>query len=126
MPNVKYKTSTNDVSVASNGTSAVTLYTFGTGLVNPDGSAGYGGIVEAVNFVNRDTVQHGYRLHLIPDGDALGDDTIIDQGILAAGEAYRYLGPERSKDSGVLQLVLTEAHTTNPVYAKPSLTEITA
>lgn len=122
--NVRYKQSTGALGIASNGTTAVTVLTFGTSLKGPDGNSGPGGIVDTVRVYNADTVQHGVELHLVPNGDAAGIDTLIDKVTLAAGEVYRFIGPERAPDAAMVQIKLTEAHTTNPVYAKADVSEL--
>jgi hypothetical protein len=124
MPNIRYKQSTGALGIASNGTTAVTIYTFGTGLVGPDGSTGPGGIIDRIRVANRDTVAHTVQLHAVPSGDAAGDDTEIDRITLGAGEVYHYIGGDRMPDSAFLQIKLGAAHTTNPVYAKADVSEV--
>ena len=124
MPNIRYKQSTGALGIASNGTTAVTIFTFGTGLVGPDGATGPGGIVDGIRVYNADTVAHDVELHAVPSGGAVANDTMIDKINLGPGEAYRYKGGERMPDSATLRIKLGAAHTTNPVYAKPDVSEV--
>lgn len=125
MPQIRYKQPASDKAVASNGTTAVTVLTFGTGLQNPDGSAGFGGVIDDIDVYNSDTVQHDVMLHLIANGGSLGNDTLIERITVPAGQkAPRFLGPYRAKDSAILQVKLGEAHASTPVYVKAEVSEI--
>lgn len=123
MPQIRYKQPASDKGVASNGTTAVTVYTFGISLVNPDAAAGYGGILDAVDVYNSDTVQHDVKLYLIANAGSLADDTLIDRFTLGAGQKLRVVGPYRVKDSATLQVKLGEAHTSTAVYVKAEVSE---
>lgn len=123
MPKTRYGQSAGALGIASNGTNAVTIYTFGAGLKMPDDAAGPGGIVDRIRVYNADTVSQTVQLHAVPNGDAAGDDTMIDKVTLAPGEVYHYIGGDRMPSSAFLQIKLGAAHTTNPVYAKPDVTE---
>lgn len=123
MADIRYKQPSSDKAVASNGTTAATIYTFGTSLLNPDDSAGYGGIIDAIDVYNSDTVQHDVKLYLIASGGALADDTLIVRFPLPSGQSIRIVGPYRAKDSATLQVKLGEAHTSTAVYVKPEVSE---
>ena len=124
MASIRYKEPTSDKGVASNGTTAATIYTFGTSLLNPDDSSGYGGVIDAIDIYNSDTVQHDVFLHLIASGGSLGNDTLIKPiKALPAGEGVRVIGPFRAKDSATLQVKLGEAHTSTAVYVKAEVSE---
>lgn len=121
---IRYGQSTNGVGVASNGTSLVDVYTFGSGITMPDGATGAGGIIDLVRIDNQDTVAQIVELHLVPSGDAAGADTRFFRDTLQAGEVFRYRGPERTTAGAKIQMRLGAAHTTNPVYAKADVSEI--
>lgn len=120
---IRYKQPASDKAVASNGTTAATVYTFGASLLNPDASAGYGGVVDAIDVYNSDTVQHDVKLYLIASAGSLADDTLIDRFALPAGQKIRLTGPYRAKDAATLQVKLGEAHTTSAVYVKAEVSE---
>ena len=120
MPTIRYKQGTSDKSVASNGTTAATVYTFGTGLLNPDGStAGFGGIVDRIICYNSDTVQHDVQYSV----GAAAADTIIARFTLPSLASVIIPGPFRGKDSVTLQIKLGEAHTSTAVYTKVEVSE---
>lgn len=121
---IRYKQPASDKAFPSNGTTAATVYTFATGLLNPDGAAGFGGVIDAIDVYNSDTVQHDVVLHLIASGGSLGNDTVIERITVPAGQkAPRFIGPYRCKDSAILQVKLGEAHTSTPVYVKAEVSE---
>lgn len=121
---VRYGQSTGALGIASNGTTPVTLYTFGAALVMPNEAAGPGGIIDKIRVRNADTVTQVVQLHAIPSGDAADNDTMIDRVTLAPGEIYHYLGGDRMPSSAFIQIKLEAAHTTNPVYAKVDVSEL--
>jgi len=125
MPTIRYKQPTSDKAIASNGTAAVTVFTFGTGLLNPDDSAsGFGGIIDAIDVYNSDTVSHDCKLYLIASGGSLDDTTLIERFTLPASGKIRIPGPYRCKDSATVQIKLGEAHTSTAVYTKVEVSEI--
>lgn len=125
MPKTRYGQPALAVGIASNGATPVTLYTFGASLKMPDGASGPGGCIDRVRVNNRDTVMHTVELHAIAPTDSLGDDTMFERVPLAAGEVYHYIGGGDRYPSGtIIQIKLEGAHTTNPVYAKPDVSEI--
>lgn len=122
---IRYRQPASDKAVASNGTSAVTIYTFGTSLLNPDGSSGLGGIVDAIDVFNSDTVQHDVQLHVIASAGSLGNDTLIRRiNPLPAGQSVRVRGPFRARDSATVQVKLGEAHTATAVFIKTEISEL--
>jgi hypothetical protein len=121
---VRYRQSTSGLGIASNGTTAVTLLTFGTPLVGPDGTAGPGGIIDAIRVHNSDSISHIVELHLVPNADAAGDDTLMERVIVPADTVYRFLGPERAPALSFVQVKLGEAHSATPVYCKIDVSEI--
>lgn len=121
---IRYGQSTGALGIASNGVTAVTLYTFGTLLLMPNGSSGAGGIVDQIRVYNHDTVAHIVELHAVPSGDAADFDTLMDRVILQSKEVYRYEGGDRMPSSAFIQIKLGEAHTTSPVYAKVDVSEL--
>lgn len=121
---IKYKQSAGALGIASNGTTAVTLGTFGTGLKSPDGTTGPGGIIDQIRVYNADTVVQTVQLHAVPSGDAADVDTLIERISLQPKEVYRYEGGDRMPDSAFVQIKLEAAHTTNPVYAKLDWSEV--
>lgn len=123
-PNVRYGQSAGALGIASNGATAVTIYTFGANLKMPDGNAGPGGILDQIRVYNADTIAHIVELHAIPAADAADVDTLIERITLAAKEVYRYVGGDRMPSSAFLQIKLGEAHSTAAVYAKADVTEL--
>lgn len=124
MPKIRYKQSVGALGIASNGTTAVTLFTFGTGLKSPDNATGPGGIIDAIRVFNSDTVAHSTELHAVPSGGAVGNDTMLEKITLGPGEAYRYIGGDRMPDSATVRIKLGEAHTSTPVYGKVEASEV--
>lgn len=124
MPNIRYGQSTGALGIASNGITAVTIYTFGASLKMPDEASGPGGILDQVRVYNADTIAHRIELHLVPSGGAASWDTLIENITLGAGEVYRYVGGDRMPSSASLQIKLGEAHATLAVYAKADVSEI--
>lgn len=122
--NVRYGQSTGGLGVATNGTSAVTVYTFSANLKGPDGVSGPGGIIDAIRVYNADTVVHTVELHLVPNGDGADFDTLIDSQTVQAGEVYRFVGPERAPSQATIQAKLGEAHTTRAMRVKADVSEI--
>lgn len=121
---VRYGQSAGGLGIASNGTTAATIYTHGASVKMPDGATGPGCIIDQIRVYNADTVAHGVELHAVPSGDAADYDTLIEKITLASGEVYRYLGGDRMPASAFIQIKLTEAHTTRGVYAKADVSEI--
>lgn len=124
MPKIRYAQSTGSLGIASNGTTAATVATFGASLLMPDGAAGNGGILDLARIDNQDTVSHRVELHLVPSGGAVGANTRCENITLAPGEVYRHIGGERMPSGATVQVKLGEAHTTNPVYVKCDMSEI--
>jgi hypothetical protein len=122
--NVRYGQSAGALGIASNGTTAVTIYTFGASLKMPDGAAGPGGIVDKVRLYNADTVVHRVELHLVPNGDTADYDTLIENITLGVGEVFHYAGGDRMPSQATIQIKLGEAHTTRAVYARPDVSEL--
>ena len=124
---VRNKTSASRRAVASNGITAVTVFTFGTSLVDPDGSAsGLGGILKRTRLYNPDTVGHRVKLHLVPSGGALGVDTVIYDNIVGVNCVDYCEFIEEAADGDFLQVVLGEAATTTQVQIKPVVSEMKA
>ncbi len=116
--NIKYDQSSGGLGIASNGTTAATIYTFPSSLLSPNGASGPGGIIDMVRVYNHDTIVHDVELHLVPNGDAADVDTLIAKMRMAPEQIARFIGPERAPSQATLQIKLGAAHTTNPVYAK--------
>lgn len=124
MPKIRYGQSAGALGIASNGTTAVTLYTHGASLKMPDNASGPGGILDQVRVYNADTIAHRVELHLVPSGGAAGFDTLIENITLGAGEVYRYVGGDRMPSGAFVQIKLGEAIATRQVYAKADVSEI--
>lgn len=122
--NVKYKQSTGGLGIASNGTTAATIYTFSASLLSPDGTSGPGGIVDMIRVYNADTIVHDVELHLVPSGDSADYDTVIARMRLAPGQVSRFYGPERAPAQATIQVKLGAAHTTRAVYVKADVSEM--
>lgn len=122
---VRNKTSAARKGVASNGVTLVTVYTFGTNLVDPDGSAsGQGGIVKRVRIFNSDTIAHTVKLHLVPNGGSAGNDTLFYNRVLAPGEVDYCSFVDEAADGDFIQVVLGEAISATQVFVKPVVSEM--
>jgi hypothetical protein len=121
-PNVKNKFAQAN----SNGTTAATIFTHGTGLKDPDGSAsGNGGILNRLVIYNADTVAHDIQIYRIPSGGSAGATNLIERITLPALGIYALEGPFYSLDSGFYQVKLGEAHTTTAVSCQAYYNELT-
>lgn len=109
----------------SNGTAAQTIFTHGPGLKNPDGTLGYGGILDRMSIFNGDTVQHVVRIYRVPSAGAAGAANLIEKITLPADTPYLIEGPYWSTDSAFYQVKLDEAHTTAPVSCQAWYHEMT-
>ena len=125
---LKNVTTSNGKGIASNGTTAVDIYTAPSGTKDPGGntSPGYGAWCHAVRLFNSDTILHDVQIHNIPNGQSLGNDTMCERVSLPAGQVIRvlldkeWLGPQDK-----LQIKLGEAISSTQVYARPQATEST-
>lgn len=102
----------------SNGTTVVTLFTHGTGLKNPDGTSGYGGVLDRVTFYNNDTVAHWVWLYRVPAAGSATLSTVIERVSVPSGASYILEGPFYSTDSAFYQFKLGDAITSDQVYAQ--------
>lgn len=124
---IKNVTTANGKGTASNGTTAVDVYTAPASLKDPgdNTSPGYGAWCHSLRVYNSDTVLHDVQLHNIPSGQSLGNDTILERINLSAGQAYRWEGKEWLAPSDKIQVKLGEAHTSTAVYVRPQVSENT-
>ena len=100
-----------------NGVTLVTIFTHGTNLVDPTGEAsGRGGVLDHMEIVNEDTVQHTVNVYRVPAGGSADATNRVEPAIIIpAGQKYRLEGPYYSADSDLWRAKYGEAKTTTEV-----------
>lgn len=100
---------------ASSQGGTITLVTHGSSLKNPDGTSGYGGVLDSIVIYNADTVAQRIKVYRVPSSSSVNAQFIIDDITLAASSPpYRLIGPFFSKSADLIQFQTSSSGATSP------------
>lgn len=101
--------------VSSSNGGLVTIFTHGTALKNPDGTSGYGGVLDRILTYNPDTISHTITCYRVPSSSSATNAYVIDNISVPPAATYIIEGPFYSKDSDFYQAKLAEAASSSAV-----------
>jgi len=105
---------------ASSGGGITTIFTHSTSLKNPDGSSGYGGVLDRFVISNNDSAAHTIKVYRVPSSSSFSQQNLIESIQLAGASTststlgstittYIFEGPLYSKSSDLYQFQMVEA-----------------
>lgn len=92
--------------VSSSNGGLVTILTHGSSLKNPDGTAGYGGVLDRIAYFNEDTTAHVIVTHRVPSSSSADAKTVIDKTTLPTQKGFIIEGPFYGRNSDYYQYQL--------------------
>lgn len=104
---------------SSNG-GLVTIFTHASSLRNPDGSIGYGGVLDRLVIYNADAIAHTVKVFRVPSSSSATVSNLIELITLQPQTPpYVYEGPIYSKGTDFYQFQTAESasSSTNPFVA---------
>jgi hypothetical protein len=95
--------------VSSSNGGTITVFTHGSSLKNPDGTLGYGGVLDRMSIYNADTITHTILVYRVPSSSSAADAFLVERVPLGTVSTYILEGPFYSTDTDTYQAKLLEA-----------------